>query len=111
MAQGVFPFQYEVERRDGGMTALAGLPCYLEFAHALGLGRMISCNVKARLGNQGWTDEQMVMSLVLLNLAGGDCVEDLRVLEGDAGFCKVLEQAEEYGRTSFGEARAQEAVA
>ena len=29
------------------------------------------------------------MSLVLLNLAGGDCVEDLRVLEGDEGFARV----------------------
>src|SRR4030042_5199334 len=100
MAQGVFPFQYEVERRNGGLTALAGLPSYLELAHALRLGEIISRKVKARPGSQGWTDEQMVMSLVLLNLAGGDCVEDLRVLEGDAGFCRVLEQAEEYGRTS-----------
>jgi hypothetical protein len=100
MSQGVFPFQYEVEKRDGGMTALAGLPSYMELGHALGLGKMISRNVMARHGNQGWTDEQMVMSLVWLNLAGGDCVEDLRVLEGDAGFCRVLKQAEEYGRTS-----------
>jgi hypothetical protein len=82
------------------MTALAGLPSYLELAHALGLGKMISSSIKARQENQGWTDEQMVMSLVLLNLAGGDCVEDLRVLEGDEGFCRVLEQAEGYGRTS-----------
>ena len=29
------------------------------------------------------------MSLVLLNLAGGDCVDDLRVLEGDEGFARV----------------------
>src|SRR4030042_4824342 len=100
MAQGVFPFQDEVEKRDGGMTALAGLPTYVELAHALGLGKVISRNVVARRGDQGWTDEQMVMSLVLLNLAGGDCVEDLSVLEGDAGFCQVFRQVEEYGRTS-----------
>ncbi len=100
MAQGVFPFQYEVEKRDGGMTALAGLPSYLELAHTLKLGKLISRNVKARQGDQGWTDEQMVMSLVLLNLAGGDCVEDLRVLEGDEGFCRLLRKVEEYGRTS-----------
>jgi hypothetical protein len=28
------------------------------------------------------------MSLVLLNLAGGDCVDDLKVLEGDEGFAR-----------------------
>ena len=37
MAQGVLPFQYEVEKRPGGMTALAGLPTYLEFGYVMGL--------------------------------------------------------------------------
>jgi hypothetical protein len=105
MAQGILPFQYEVEKKSGGLTALAGLPAYMEFAHVMGLGRMISRNVKARGGNQGWTDEQVVMSLVLLNLAGGDCVEDLKVLEGDEGLCRVLREVEDYGRTR-GERRA-----
>jgi hypothetical protein len=99
MAQTVLPFQYEVEKRDGGMTALAGLPAYLEFAQVMGLGRMISGKVKARQSDQGWTDEQMVMSLVLLNVAGGDCVDDLRVLEGDEGLCRVLKEVEDWGRT------------
>ncbi|MEW6112367.1 MAG: IS1380 family transposase [Thermodesulfobacteriota bacterium] len=99
MAQGLLPFQYEIEKRDGGMTALAGLPSYVELAHALGLGRVISENVRARQGGQGWTDEQMVMSLVYLNLAGGDCVDDLKILEGDEGLCRVLREVERYGLT------------
>lgn len=99
MAQGFLPFQYEVEDRVGGMTGLAGLPAYLEFAQVMGFGQTISRNVKARQGDQGWTDEQMVMSLVLLNLAGGECVEDLVVLEGDEGFCRVLREVEHWGRT------------
>jgi hypothetical protein len=32
MAQGILPFQYEVDEKPGGMTALAGLPVYFEFA-------------------------------------------------------------------------------
>src|SRR5208337_3198583 len=64
MAQTVLPFQYEVEERDGGMTALAGLPAYMEFAQAMWLGRTISRDVQARHGDQGWTDEQMAMSQV-----------------------------------------------
>ena len=48
------------------------------------------------MGDQGWTDEQMVMSLVLLNVAGGDCVDDLRVLEGDEGLCRVLREVEDW---------------
>lgn len=100
MSQGILPFQYEVESKVGGLTALGGLPAYLELAHVMGFGRIVSENVRVREGNQGWTDDQMVMSLVMLNLAGGDCVDDLRLLEGDEGFCRVLKQAEVYGRTS-----------
>jgi hypothetical protein len=38
-----------------------------------------------------------VGALVLLNLAGGDCVEDLGKLESDRGFCEVLRRAETFG--------------
>jgi hypothetical protein len=99
MAQGIFPFQYEIEKKDEGMTGLAGLPAYVEFAQVMRLGRMLSDNVQARHGNQGWTDEQVVMTLVLLNLAGGDCAANVVVLEGDDGFCQVLRGVEHWGRT------------
>jgi hypothetical protein len=111
MAQGILPFQYEFEKKPGGMTALAGLPLFVEFAYLMGLQRLIEGHVWARRGDKGWTDDQMIMALVLLNLAGGDCVDDLRVVEGDEGFCRVLREFEFYGRDGIGEASAQEAVA
>jgi hypothetical protein len=37
------------------------------------------------------------MALVLLNVAGGDCVDDLRILEADEGFVKVLRRVELHG--------------
>ena len=83
MAQGVFDFQYEVEKRSGGMTGLAGLPPYLEFGYVMGLGAAIANRLKIRGGDQGWSDERVVMALILLNLAGGDCVSDLKALSGD----------------------------
>ena len=99
MAQGILPFQYEVDKKPRGMTALAGLPLYLDLAHVMGLRRLISEHVRARQGDQGWTDDQIVMALVLLNLAGGTCVEDIRVLEGDEGFCRVFREVEFAART------------
>jgi hypothetical protein len=47
MAQGILPFQYEFEKRPGGMTALAGLPLYVEFAHLMSLPRLIGDHVLA----------------------------------------------------------------
>lgn len=99
MARSHCPYQYEVEERPGGMTALGGLPLFMEFAGRMGLPRLIAHHVRVRLGNQGWTEEQMIMAVMVLNLAGGDCVDDVRVLERDEGFCRVFRAIEDYGRT------------
>jgi hypothetical protein len=97
MAQGVLPYKYEEQRSDTGMTAMAGLPIYLDLASVLEVGECIRAHVHARESDQGWTDEQAVLSLMLLNLAGGDCVDDIKILEKDEGFCKVLRRAEMNG--------------
>jgi hypothetical protein len=89
MPQGVLPYKYEEEKTQSGMTALAGLPIYLDLASVLGLGEHIRRHMHVK--DQGWTDEQTILSLILLNLAGGDSVDDLKVLEKDKGFREVLE--------------------
>jgi hypothetical protein len=95
MAQGFLPFKYEEEKKESGMTALAGLPVYLDLATVMGLGESIEKHLHIK--QQGWTDKQILLSLIMLNLAGGDCVEDLQKLEGDDGFCKVLRRIEQKG--------------
>lgn len=97
MEQGVFPFKYEEEKKAGGMTALAGLPPYLELSYMMGLGGSIGNRLNIRGGDQGWSDVQTIMSLVLLNLAGGVSVSDLDVLAGDDGFCRILSEYEGFG--------------
>ena len=94
MSQGILPFEYVRESRKSGGTALAGMPLYLELACASGLWSSVRERVKVCSEEQGWTDEQMVMAAVMLNLAGGDCVDDLRVLESDDGFCRAWRMAE-----------------
>jgi hypothetical protein len=98
MAQGVLPFQYEVEKQGGGMTALAGLPAYLEFGYVMGLSKAIENRLKIRSGDQGWSDSETVMALILLNLADGQGLSDLDILEGDEGFCRVLRESVGFGR-------------
>lgn len=93
MPQGNLPYKYEEERKTAGMTSLAGLPVYLDLACALGLPKSIDRHLHLR-PTQGWTDRQMVLSLMLLALAGGDCVDDLKVLEADDGFRRILEHIE-----------------
>ena len=90
MAQGALPFKYEEQLKGGGMTALAGLPVYLDLAHVMGVSKSVEKHLSVRASSRGWTDAQVVTSLVLLNLAGGDCVDDLDILEADEGFCRIL---------------------
>jgi len=97
MPQGVLSYKYEEEKQTSGMTALAGLPVYLDLASILGLGDHIRTHLQVKA--QGWTDEQMILALILLNLAGGDSVDDIRILEKDEGFCKVLGRVETKGLT------------
>ena len=101
MQQGVLPFQYGTESRIGGMTALSGLAVYLEMAEAARLGESIRRQVKVREGGQGWTDRQMVIALILLNLAGGEGVDDLRVLEGDEGLGRMLRRVETHRQRAY----------
>ena len=100
MRQGVLPFQYEQEKSSTGMTALSGLMTYLELIHASGLRSSAERHVGLRECGQGWTDSQIVTSLILLNLAGGESVSDLDLLEKDEGLCRMVRELETCGMRS-----------
>ena len=55
MAQGALPFQYEAETAASGVTALGGLPVYLDLIKASGLDVAIRKHVRVA-GEQGWLD-------------------------------------------------------
>ncbi|MBV8104301.1 MAG: IS1380 family transposase [Hyphomicrobiales bacterium] len=93
MSQGLLDFQYECDSSRHGLTSLAGLPVYFEMIAASGLAGAIRRYVRAA-GRQGWLDIQMTLAVVFLNLAGGECVEDVERLERDSGFAAVLRAVE-----------------
>jgi hypothetical protein len=68
---------------------------YLDLMRAMDLSGLIGKHLHIK--QRGWTDAQMVSSLMLMNIAGGDCVEDLSRLEEDEGFCTVLRRVEHQG--------------
>ena len=81
MQQSALPYKYEAEKNESGLTALGGLPVYLDLASVAGLRGALTKHLGVRLGTQGWDDSQMVTALILLNLAGGECVEDMETIE------------------------------
>jgi hypothetical protein len=102
MTQGELAFKYEVDQQGAGMTGMGGIGTYLDLACRSGMLSSIERHVKVREGGQGWTDVEHVLSLVILNLVGGDCVEDVNRLESDEGFCRLLGKALSHGLSRKG---------
>jgi len=92
----MLPYQFEEEPTSACVTGYAGLLPYLDLACILGV--LQAADEKIGIcGPQGWMDRHFVLSLSLLNLAGGECVEDIRMLEADPGLCRIAGEAEKYG--------------
>jgi hypothetical protein len=63
MTPGVLPFRYQAECSTSGLTALGGLPAYLDLAVVAGLTESIERHVGGcAKQKQGWTDRQRVMA-------------------------------------------------
>ena len=97
MTQGLLPFKYEEDKQNIKLTGFGGLPLYLDLAQAGDLSKSIGKHLRIRSDSQGWTDSQIVTSLMLLNLSGGDCVDDLNRLESDEGLCQIIKRIEKHG--------------
>jgi len=92
--QGLLGFEYEEQGRDCRATAYAGLPLVLEMMRALGVNRSIEEHVHTRRVRRedGFTDTELVESVVLMLAAGGECCEDIGMLSGDEALVEMLGQ-------------------
>ena len=94
MSQNILPFKYEAEKKEKNLTSLCGLLLYLGLFKSLKLPQIIKKILKIKTDKQGYEDYQFILALILLNLAGGDSVSDIELLEKDEGFCRILKAME-----------------
>ncbi len=78
----------EQARRDD-VTARAGLPLVVETMRALGVDEA-ACALPQPRRQRGFAPQQKLEAMVMLIAAGGDRVEDVRVLAEDKGLEKLL---------------------
>jgi hypothetical protein len=90
MSQGLLPYTVDVVADADGVTSRAGLPLVLETFRALGLEPVIRAQVRVRERQSGYTETEKVEALVLLLAAGGDCLDDIAVLQADRGLLRLL---------------------
>lgn len=103
MTHNLLPFNYEEEKKSKNFTGFAGLLIYLELMKVLKLDITISQHINIRKNKEGYGDAQVILGLMLLNLAGGESVSDIEQLEKDEGFCRILRELELKG--TFGRRR------
>ena len=70
-SDGVLPYEFVEDESKSQLTGHAGLLPYLDLACALGLLKVADERVQV-CGGQGWMDRHHILSLILLNLAGGE---------------------------------------
>lgn len=100
MPQFSLPFKYEEETKTSGLTGFAGLPLYLELLYSLKMPHVMKGILDVAIHDKTiWKPSEIVQTLVLLNLVGGEHVDDLRMMEGDTGLCRLLEKINMCGMT------------
>jgi Transposase DDE domain group 1 len=90
--QRILPYVVEVMERAEGITAWAGLPSVLDTMRAFGLDEMVREEIKIQKRKRGYSEAKKVESLMLLLAAGGECVDDIKMLQADAGLCRLVGQ-------------------
>jgi len=87
--QGILPFVIVLGERED-VTARAGLPLVVETAHALGLDQEARKSLPAPRRQSDYGPEEKLDALLTLIAAGGDRMEDVRILNEDKGLLRLL---------------------
>ena len=84
------PFAIDAKPMEGLLTAQAGLAAFSRAFRSLGGPKLCEERVRIKQRSRGFTVGQQVESLVLLHVAGGDCMQDVDALRKDGGVTKML---------------------
>ncbi len=79
----------KVEKSNSSLTSFAGLPLLTELAHNCGLIRAIDSVNKIWQRRHKYSTSDYIMSLALTIIAGGERLDDTRLLRADSGISKL----------------------
>jgi hypothetical protein len=77
------PFVLDPRPLTEASSAHAGLLATSRVYRSLGVPDLIAAQLKLRKRQRGYSEGQMIESLILLQTVGGDCPEDIRLLSND----------------------------
>ena len=80
MPRKLLPYKYEASKTSVNLSSLAGLPVFLDFLYSLNFDGVLRQELdSASHPDCLWKPSMIVTNLFLLNLAGGDSVDDLQM--------------------------------
>lgn len=86
----LLPLEISPEPAKEMLTAYAGLPLVIQTMMTLGVIQSITQHLRLKVRERGFSEAEMITSLVALLCVGGDCVEDLSRLKADQGVEAML---------------------
>jgi Transposase DDE domain group 1 len=83
----------EEDKNESTLSSFGAIPTFLEFLNGLKFDRMVEVSFKEK-SKQGYSSLHHILTLVLLNLTGGQSVSDVERLEEDGGLTRVFKKLE-----------------
>jgi hypothetical protein len=78
-----------IEQAPREITAFGGLRAFYELVDALGLEALVEESLSIKQRQRGYDDSTFVLALMAVHLIGGDGLDDLQRLRGDAEFMRI----------------------
>jgi hypothetical protein len=89
-AELALPFTYDEQQTEDNLTSFGGMPLLVQAFRSLGAGQSANRNLALKQRQRGLDEASYVESFVILNAAGGDCLEDFEHLRSDSGLAELI---------------------
>ena len=86
-------FEVDPEPLLETLTALGGMPLVVQAFRSLGLPQSVREQVRVKARERGYDEATFVESFVILNAAGGECLDDFKRLRQDPGLAEMVGHA------------------
>src|SRR6267378_7453999 len=83
-------FEFDPKPAEEMLTALGGLPLVVQAFRSLGLPGSVKQHLVVKERQRGYDEATFVESFVLLNAAGGECLDDFERLRADPGLEQLI---------------------
>jgi hypothetical protein len=88
------PFKIIVEKVKQKFSSFAGILPFMAHLFAIKFDENIDNSIGCRVKEFGYRDSQVIIPLILMIIAGGDCVDDIKIIDSDPVILKCLKKLE-----------------